>query len=43
MPELESTNYETIIAYLLGELPEDESERIERRYLEDESLFQRLE
>ncbi|HSE20730.1 MAG TPA: hypothetical protein VLB68_03705 [Pyrinomonadaceae bacterium] len=43
MPELESTNDETIIAYLLGELPEDESERIERRYLEDESLFQRLE
>jgi hypothetical protein len=43
MPELESTNDETIIAYLLGELPEDESARIERRYLEDESLFQRLE
>ena len=43
MPELESTNDETIIAYLLGELPEDEAERIERCYLEDESLFQRLE
>ena len=43
MNERESTNDETIIAYLLGELPEEQAERFERRYLEDENLFQRLE
>jgi hypothetical protein len=43
MGELENTNEEGIIAYLLGELPEDQAERFERRYLEDQNLFQRLE
>src|SRR5678816_3999949 len=43
MKELELTNEEITVAYLLGELPDDEAEEFERRYLEDENLFQRLE
>ena len=39
---LQSDNEKTIIAYLLGELPEEELQRFERRYLEEESLFQEL-
>ena len=43
MKELELTNEEITVAYLLGELPDDEAEEFERRYLEDENLFQRME
>ena len=38
----QSDNEKTIIAYLLGELPEEELERFERRYLRDDDLFQEL-
>jgi hypothetical protein len=43
MKRPESTNEETIIAYLLGELPDDDAVSFERRYLADEDLFQKLE
>jgi hypothetical protein len=43
MKELELTNEKTTVAYLLGELPDDQAEEFERRYLEDENLFQRME
>lgn len=38
----QSDNERIIIAYLLGELPEEELQRFERQYLEDENLFQEL-
>ena len=38
----QSDNEKIIIAYLLGELPEEELQRFERRYLKDDNLFQEL-
>ncbi|MDX6499875.1 MAG: hypothetical protein QOG23_3135 [Blastocatellia bacterium] len=38
----QSKGEEEIIAYLLGDLSEAESDRFEERYLEDESLFQEM-
>ena len=38
----QSDNEKIIIAYLLGELPEEELQRFERRYLKDDDLFQEL-
>ena len=38
----QSDNEKIIIAYLLGELPEEELLRFERRYLKDDDLFQEL-
>jgi anti-sigma factor RsiW len=39
----QSSNETIIIGYLLGELPEEDLQRVERRFLEDEDLFNELE